>query len=194
MLGIHQIYGRRVQLNIILPLLCRYYYASRTDNMLSTNVKTLRKTRNTPSRPVTVARLYSSNKHNSKVPRVPTWEPLGEDRIPSLPQVSSDLVDKLERLALVDFRTKEGLVCLERAIRFADHLNMVDTTGVEPMDSVLEHGQLFLRGDTVTEGDCAEKLLPLSNTTVEEYFVAPPGNIPLPRREERATMLKHSEF
>ncbi|XP_059921452.1 glutamyl-tRNA(Gln) amidotransferase subunit C, mitochondrial isoform X2 [Gadus macrocephalus] len=171
MLGIHQIYGRRVQLNIILPLLCRYYYASRTDNMLSTNVKTLRKTRNTPSRPVTVTRLYSSNKHNSKVPKVPTWEPLGEDRIPSLPQVSSDLVDKLERLALVDFRTKEGLVCLERAIR-----------------------QLFLRGDTVTEGDCAEKLLPLSNTTVEEYFVAPPGNIPLPRREERASMLKHSEF
>ena len=57
-----------------------------------------------------------------------------------MPQVSSDLVDKLERLALVDFRTKEGLVCLERAIRFADHLNMVDTTGVEPMDSVLEHG------------------------------------------------------
>jgi len=27
----------------------------------------------------------------------------------------------------------------------------------------------------VTEGDCAEKLLQLSNTTVEEYFVAPPG-------------------
>ena len=55
-------------------------------------------------------------------------------------QVPADLVDKLERLALVDFRTKEGLVCLQRAIRFADQLHVVDTSGVEPMDSVLEHG------------------------------------------------------
>lgn len=53
-------------------------------------------------------------------------------------QISADLVDKLERLALVDFRTKEGLERLEKAIRFADQLHVVDTSGVEPMDSVLE--------------------------------------------------------
>lgn len=53
-------------------------------------------------------------------------------------QIPSDLVDKLERLALVDFRTKQGLACLEKAIRFADQLHVVDTSGVEPMDSVLE--------------------------------------------------------
>lgn len=53
-------------------------------------------------------------------------------------QISADLVDKLERLALVDFRTKQGLECLEKAIRFADQLHVVDTSGVEPMDSVLE--------------------------------------------------------
>lgn len=53
-------------------------------------------------------------------------------------QIPADLVDKLERLALVDFRTKQGLDCLEKAIRFADQLHVVDTTGVEPMDSVLE--------------------------------------------------------
>lgn len=47
-------------------------------------------------------------------------------------------MDKLERLALVDFRTKQGLECLEKAIRFADQLHVVDTSGVEPMDSVLE--------------------------------------------------------
>lgn len=52
--------------------------------------------------------------------------------------VPADLVDKLERLALVDFRTKQGLACLEKAIRFADQLLVVDTSGVEPMDSVLE--------------------------------------------------------
>ncbi|KAG7274713.1 hypothetical protein CRUP_021154, partial [Coryphaenoides rupestris] len=160
----------------------------------TTNVKTLSHTRATQTRLVPAARPYSSYTHNSKVPKAPTWEPPREEQLPSCPQVPADLVDRLERLALVDFRTKEGLACLESAIRFADQLHVVDTSGVEPMDSVLEHGQLFLRGDTVTEGDCAEKLLQLSNTTVEEYFVAPPGNIPLPKREERASMLKHSEF
>lgn len=53
-------------------------------------------------------------------------------------QIPADLVDKLERLALVDFRTKQGLDCLREAIRFADQLHVVDTTGIEPMVSVLE--------------------------------------------------------
>lgn len=35
---------------------------------------------------------------------------------------------------------------------------------------------LYLRSDAVMEGDCAEELLHLSKNTVEEYFVAPPGN------------------
>ncbi|XP_075875605.1 glutamyl-tRNA(Gln) amidotransferase subunit C, mitochondrial isoform X2 [Nelusetta ayraudi] len=109
-------------------------------------------------------------------------------------QIPADLVDKLERLALVDFRTKQGLECLQKAIRFADQLHVVDTSGVEPMDSVLEDRALHLRDDMVTEGDCPEELLQLSKSTFEEYFVAPPGNIPLPTRDKRAAILKHSEF
>lgn len=35
---------------------------------------------------------------------------------------------------------------------------------------------LFLRDDAVKEGGCAEDLMQLSKITVEEYFVAPPGN------------------
>nr|XP_046243321.1 glutamyl-tRNA(Gln) amidotransferase subunit C, mitochondrial [Scatophagus argus] len=142
----------------------------------------------------TVGRLFSSEPRNPKVPEFPTWELVPEDQLPPPAQISGDLVDKLERLALVDFRTKQGLVCLEKAIRFADQLHGVDTSGVEPMDSVLEDRSLELRDDAVMEGDCAEELLQLSKNTVEEYFVAPPGNIPLPTREKRAAMLKHSEF
>jgi len=141
-----------------------------------------------------VTRLFSSQPHNPKVPQVATWEPVPEDQLPEPAQIPADLVDKLERLALVDFRTKQGLACLEKAIRFADQLHVVDTSGVEPMDSVLEDRALYLREDAMKEGDCAEELLQLSKNTVEEYFVAPPGNIPLPKREERAAMLKHSEF
>ncbi|KAF6729481.1 Glutamyl-tRNA(Gln) amidotransferase subunit C, mitochondrial [Oryzias melastigma] len=128
------------------------------------------------------------------IPKEPTWEPVSEDQLPPPTQIPPELVDKLERLALVDFRTKQGLECLEKAIRFADQLHVVDTTGIEPMDSVLEDRALFLREDTATDGGCAEELLQLANKTVEEYFVAPPGNIPLPKKEERSSMLKHSEL
>ncbi|XP_041854547.1 glutamyl-tRNA(Gln) amidotransferase subunit C, mitochondrial [Melanotaenia boesemani] len=143
---------------------------------------------------INITRLFSYHPHNPKIPKEATWEPVPEDQLPPPRQIPADLVDKLERLALVDFRTKEGLACLEKAIRFADQLHVVDTSGVEPMDSVLEDRALCLRKDTVMEGDCAEELLQLSKNTVEEYFVAPPGNIPLPKREERTAMLKHSEF
>uniref|UniRef100_A0A3Q3X540 Glutamyl-tRNA(Gln) amidotransferase subunit C, mitochondrial n=1 Tax=Mola mola TaxID=94237 RepID=A0A3Q3X540_MOLML len=111
------------------------------------------------------------------VPKFPTWEPVPEDQLPPSAQIPADLVDKLERLALLDFRTKQGLVCLEKAIRHADQLLVVDTSAVEPMDSVLEDRALNLRDDTAMEGDCAEELLRLSKNIVEEYFVAPPGKI-----------------
>ncbi|XP_072243077.1 glutamyl-tRNA(Gln) amidotransferase subunit C, mitochondrial [Leuresthes tenuis] len=137
---------------------------------------------------------FSSQPHNPKVPKFATWEPVPEDQLPPPTKIPADLVDKLERLALVDFRTKQGLDCLEKAIRFADQLHVVDTSGVEPMDSVLEDRALYLRNDTAMEGGCAEELLQLSKNTIEEYFVAPPGNIPLPKREERTAILKHSEF
>ncbi|KAM6930908.1 glutamyl-tRNA(Gln) amidotransferase subunit C, mitochondrial [Xenentodon cancila] len=146
------------------------------------------------SRVLSAARRFSSQPHNPKVPQEPTWKPVPEDQLPPAVDIPADLVDKLERLALVDFRTKQGLACLEKAIRFADQLHVVDTSGVEPMDSVLEDRALYLRDDKVSEGDCAEELLQLSKQTVEEYFVAPPGNIPLPKREERTALLRHSEF
>ncbi|XP_031164628.1 glutamyl-tRNA(Gln) amidotransferase subunit C, mitochondrial [Sander lucioperca] len=161
-----------------------------------TNVENFHRRRNRclQSHITNVTRLFSSHPHNSKVPEVATWELVPEDQLPPPAHIPTDLVDKLERLALVDFRTKQGLACLEKAIRFADQLHVVDTSGVEPMDSVLEDRALNLRDDAVMEGDCAEELLQLSKNTAEEYFVAPPGNIPLPKREERAALLKHSEL
>ncbi|KAK5871445.1 hypothetical protein PBY51_004328 [Eleginops maclovinus] len=166
------------------------------DGYSITNVELLHRRRKhfLQSHNTNVTRLLSSRPHNSEVPEAATWEPVPEDQLPPPVHIPADLVDQLERLALVDFRTKQGLACLEKAIRFADQLHVVDTSGVEPMDSVLEDRSLNLRVDAVTEGDCAEELLQLSKHTVEEYFVAPPGNIPLPTREERAAILKHSEL
>ncbi|XP_061226579.1 glutamyl-tRNA(Gln) amidotransferase subunit C, mitochondrial [Neopsephotus bourkii] len=106
------------------------------------------------------------------------------------PQVTVDVLDHLEHLALVDFRDSEGVERLQKAIQFADQLHEVNTDGVEPMDSVLEDRCLYLREDDVTEGNCTKELLKNAREKVEEYFVAPPGNIPLPKLEERETYLQ----
>ncbi|NXJ78800.1 GATC amidotransferase, partial [Trogon melanurus] len=108
------------------------------------------------------------------------------------PQVTVEVLDHLEHLALVDFRDWEGVERLQKAIQFADQLHEVNTDGVEPMDSVLEDRCLYLREDDVTEGNCTKELLKNAKEKVEEYFVAPPGNIPLPKLEERDTFLQGS--
>ncbi|XP_037012024.1 glutamyl-tRNA(Gln) amidotransferase subunit C, mitochondrial [Artibeus jamaicensis] len=106
-------------------------------------------------------------------------EPQGSGRI------TADVIKHLERLALVDFGSQEAVARLETAVAFADRLREVDTDGVEPMESVLEDRCLYLRSDNVVEGNCAEELLQNSRRVVEDYFVAPPGNIPLPKLDEQ---------
>ncbi|XP_030141461.4 glutamyl-tRNA(Gln) amidotransferase subunit C, mitochondrial isoform X2 [Taeniopygia guttata] len=113
--------------------------------------------------------------------------------LPALKKVSVEVLDHLEQLALVDFRDSEGVERLQKAIQFADQLHEVNTDGVEPMDSVLEDRCLYLREDDVTEGNCTKELLENAREKVEEYFVAPPGNIPLPKLEERETFLQGSK-
>lgn len=49
-----------------------------------------------------------------------------------------EVLDHLERLALVDFRDAEGVERLREAVRFAERLREVNTEGIEPLDSVLE--------------------------------------------------------
>ncbi|XP_027570099.1 glutamyl-tRNA(Gln) amidotransferase subunit C, mitochondrial [Pipra filicauda] len=116
----------------------------------------------------------------------------GAHRPPPQQKVSVEVLDHLEHLALVDFRDSEGVERLQKAIEFADQLHEVNTDGVEPMDSVLEDRCLYLREDDVTEGNCTKELLQNAREKVEEYFVAPPGNIPLPKLEERDTFLQGS--
>ncbi|XP_073169272.1 glutamyl-tRNA(Gln) amidotransferase subunit C, mitochondrial isoform X3 [Lepidochelys kempii] len=67
----------------------------------------------------------------------PTWQHVEQRPLPQK-KVTVEVLDHLERLALVDFRDWEGVQRLEKAIQFADQLHAVNTEGVEPMDSVLE--------------------------------------------------------
>uniref|UniRef100_A0A2R5LDV8 Glutamyl-tRNA(Gln) amidotransferase subunit C, mitochondrial n=1 Tax=Ornithodoros turicata TaxID=34597 RepID=A0A2R5LDV8_9ACAR len=113
----------------------------------------------------------------------------GKSAVPSSPvaqatadaepvKLDQDTVELLERLSLVDFSNAEAVVRLEEAINFASAILAVDTTNVEPMITPLENVPLRLRDDVAVQCS-AEDILKNAKKTVEGYFVAPPGNIPL---------------
>ncbi|CAK6440424.1 unnamed protein product [Pipistrellus nathusii] len=114
----------------------------------------------------------------------------GEKAPPERGRVPGDVIEHLERLALVDFGSREAVARLEKAVAFADRLRAVDTDGVQPMESVLEDRCLYLRPDNVVEGNCVEELLQNAHRVTEEYFVAPPGNITLPKLDEQELFSK----
>ncbi|XP_022089577.1 glutamyl-tRNA(Gln) amidotransferase subunit C, mitochondrial-like isoform X2 [Acanthaster planci] len=116
------------------------------------------------------------------IPPKPTWKEIDPTKMPTEPVIDEQTIQRLERLALVDFNNVAGIRRLTEAIKLADQILTVDTTGVEPMDSVLEDRTLYLREDEVTQGNCAKEILQNAAKTCEEYFVAPPGNIPLPSK------------
>nr|CAG4643995.1 EOG090X076T [Lepidurus arcticus] len=101
-------------------------------------------------------------------------EPIHVNPAPKL--IDKETIQYLEGLSLVDFANAQGVARLEEAIRFADQIREVETTGVEPLVSVLEDYYLTLREDCVTEGNVAEELLANARLSEDDYFVAPPGN------------------
>lgn len=68
---------------------------------------------------------------------------------------------------------------LEDSIEFASKILDIDTTNVQPLYTVLEDQPLRLREDAITDGNIQADILRNAHVTEEEYFVAPPGNIPL---------------
>lgn len=120
-------------------------------------------------------------KYETKVPQEPI--------IPFVPppqpiEIDSKTIQLLERLSLVDLDSKEALKTLKDSIQFADRITHIDTTSVEPLYTVLEDQDLQLREDFVTDGNIKKDILSNAKITDEDYFVAPPGNIPLEQEEK----------
>lgn len=126
---------------------------------------------------------------SSKIPATPQWKPIDPKCLPKVPELDDNMIQHLERLSLVDFNNEAGVERLRNAIEYANQLHMVDTEGVEPMYSVLEDRELLLTEDVVTEGDCRREILQNAAKVEEDYFVAPPGNIPL--KQNRKTFKKN---
>lgn len=129
--------------------------------------------------PRSLTKLENVRALNSNIPTVRIATP---DKDCKRPRVSIDdeNIRLLERISLVDFANKEGIKRLEDAIAFADPIQDLDTTGIEPMYTVLENECLTLRNDEIDKNlPSREEILSNAVLTEEDYFVAPPGNIPL---------------
>ncbi|KAH9489865.1 hypothetical protein Btru_051779 [Bulinus truncatus] len=101
-----------------------------------------------------------------------------------VPEIDLKLIEQLERLSLVEFNNKEGFISLQKSVQSADLLQSVDTSNVEPLATVFEDRSVFLREDKVTEGNNLKEILSNASKVEENYFVAPPGNIPMKKRDK----------
>ena len=54
------------------------------------------------------------------------------------PVIGLDIVESLERLSLVNFANEAGLLKLRETVKFASAVTEVDTSGVEPLVTLLE--------------------------------------------------------
>ena len=88
-------------------------------------------------------------------------------------------IEHLERISLVDFASVEGIQRLEEAVKLAEIVRQVDTSGVQPLYSILEDESLRLRDDLAEPPDNRDQLMELAVCSEEDYYVAPQGNVPL---------------
>ncbi len=116
---------------------------------------------------------------------VASTKPARCDKLEDKHRVDGETVALLERLSLVDFGSAEAVARLEEAVKFALPLMEVDTDGVEPLFTLLEEESLRLREDEVEETGGVAEALKNAVKTEGDYFVAPPGNIPLEVRQDK---------
>ena len=88
-------------------------------------------------------------------------------------------IEHLERISLVNFSNVAGIQRLEEAVKLAEVVTRVDTTGVEPLYSILEEESLRLREDVAEPPDNRNSLMRMATCSEEDYFVSPQGNVPL---------------
>ncbi|MFH4983828.1 hypothetical protein AB6A40_010537 [Gnathostoma spinigerum] len=123
------------------------------------------------------------------VPTKPSPSKIDESRVAEPPEFDEKLITHLERLSLVRFTNEEAVAHLREAVRYANRLLLVETKNVEPLETVLEDIDCPLRDDVVDNPVNKEKVLMNASKLVEDYFVTPPGNIPL-EEENKMDMKK----
>ncbi|VDK58711.1 unnamed protein product [Anisakis simplex] len=130
----------------------------------------------------------------SYVPREPCTSKIDESLVEEPPVFDKKLITHLERLSLVRFSDEEAVAHLRKAVKYANQLKLIDTTGVEPMETVLENLECPLREDKVEQTVSKQEILSNAVELVEDYFVTPPGNIPLEESPAKLDLRKVNEW
>lgn len=80
----------------------------------------------------------SREKRKFLVPEKPVASKIDLKKLPPRTKIDAGTIALLERLSLVDCANRKGIETLEDAIAFADQIHQVDTSGVDPLVTVLE--------------------------------------------------------
>ncbi|CAD6192968.1 unnamed protein product [Caenorhabditis auriculariae] len=113
------------------------------------------------------------------VPVEPYRSDVFENTPEDMPQFDQKLISQLERLSLVRFDSEQAVANLRQTVRIANRLKEIDVEGVEPMHSVWEEQECPVFEDIAEKPLPVEEVLRNAKVRYEEYFVTPPGNVPL---------------
>lgn len=89
--------------------------------------------------------------------------------------IDKNTVAKIARLARIQVSEQDQESFAQELtgiLKMVEELNAVDTTGIEPLTSVVQMG-LPLRADGVSDGGMADKILANAPETAAGFFVVP---------------------
>jgi len=81
-------------------------------------------------------------------------------------------IARLARLHLPADAEDRAIQELSNAMKWIDQLQAVNTDGIEPLASIMDI-TLPLRADSVTDGNCVDKILANAPEALEGFFVVP---------------------
>nr|XP_004226097.1 glutamyl-tRNA(Gln) amidotransferase subunit C, mitochondrial-like [Ciona intestinalis] len=133
---------------------------------------------------------------NKAVPSSCSWKVSKTTNVKKKVNLDPETVNYIKQLSLVELDGHKEKETIEEAINFTERLHELNTDGITPMVSVLDHSSLQLRKDIPSE--TSQLILTNAKEVLEQYFVAPPGNIIFNSEEKNSstkqmgTKLKHS--
>ncbi|CAB3402668.1 unnamed protein product [Caenorhabditis bovis] len=117
------------------------------------------------------------------VPDVPYKSKIDEKLLRKVDEFDSKLISHLERLSLVRFDSEQAVANLRNSVKFAQQLELVDVEGVEPMHVVWETLECPVFEDIEENSLPIEEVFRNSPQRFDDFFVTPPGNVPLESKE-----------
>ncbi|CAI2348972.1 unnamed protein product [Caenorhabditis sp. 36 PRJEB53466] len=119
------------------------------------------------------------------IPDQPYNSKIDESLLPRVPQFDAKLIAHLERLSLVRFDSEQAVANLRNSVRMAQRLELIDVQDVEPMHTVWEEQECPVFEDEEGEPLPIEEVFRNAAVRFDDYFVTPPGNVPLESEDGR---------